>query len=172
MPGLESVRELLQRRGVPNAAAKRDALASTRPPPRPGGPGPSGGPAGPRHPGPEPEKKPAPSPRVGDAGGSAARYKQLPITPSRGEGGDRRKVDQGRSGRHKQRVAEIRAQQAKQQPQRAKPVPSGGGEKKPGIQKIGPVYGGVSNVTGDLKDGSKKEAVEKREGGRGTRREA
>jgi len=36
MPGLESVRELLQRRGVPDAAAKRDALASTRPPPRPG----------------------------------------------------------------------------------------------------------------------------------------
>src|SRR3990172_1534706 len=117
MQRLESVKELLQRRGVPDAAAKRDALASTRPPPRPGGPGPSGpGPSGPRGgPGPTPEKKPAPSPIVG---------RQM-ATPSRGEGGERRKVDQGRGNRHKQRVAEIRAQQAKA---------GGGGEvaKKPG----------------------------------------
>src|SRR3990167_10361900 len=129
MPGLESVRELLQRRGVPDAAAKRDALASTRPPPRPGGPGPSGpGPSGPRGgpgPVPEKEKKPEVSPRVGDAGSSAARYRQIPTTPSRGEGGERRKVDQGRGNRHKQRVAEIRAQQAK--------AGGGGGvAKKPG----------------------------------------
>ena len=131
MPRLESVRELLQRRGVPDAAAKRDALASTRPPPRPGGPGPSGpGPSGPRGgPGPTPEKKPAPSPIVG---------RQM-ATPSRGEGGERRKVDQGRGNRHKQRVAEIRAQQAKA---------GGGGEvaKKPGNFIGGKIQGSKEGI--------------------------